>query len=82
MAEGFLRNMAGDKYIVYSAGIKPAAINPLTIKVMNETGTDISKKFSKSVNEFLGKKFDYVVAVCDNARKAYPVFPGKSKNIN
>ena len=82
MAEGFLRNMAGDKYNVYSAGTNPATINPLAIKVMNEIGIDISKQFSKSVNEFLDKKFDYVITVCDNARQTCPFFPGKFKDIH
>ena len=41
MAEGFLRHMAGDRFEVFSAGIKPTQVNPLAIKVMAEVGVDI-----------------------------------------
>jgi len=77
MAEGFLRYMAGDKFEVFSAGVKPTQVNPLAIKVMAEVGVDISKHRSKSAMEFIGQKFDYVITVCDNAKQACPVFPGK-----
>jgi len=77
MAEGFLRYMAGDKFEVFSAGVKPTQVNPLAIKVMAEVGVDISKHRSKSAMEFIGQKFDYVITVCDNAKQTCPVFPGK-----
>lgn len=82
MAEGFLRNMAGDKFEAYSAGVNPTQVNPLSIKVMNEVGIDISKQKSKSVREFVGQKFDYVITVCDNAKQSCPVFPGKYEKIH
>ena len=58
MAEGVLRHMAGDKFEVFSAGIKPTQVNPLAIKVMVEVGIDISGQRSKAVKEFLGQQFD------------------------
>lgn len=76
MAEGFLRHMVGDKFEVFSAGVKPAQVNLLVIKVMADVGIDISKHRSKSVMEFIGRKFDYAITVCDNAKQACPVFPG------
>ena len=82
MAEGFLRHMAGDKFEVYSAGIKPTQVNPLAIKVMAEAGVDISKHRSKSAMEFIGQKFDYVITVCDNATQTCPVFPGKHEKVH
>ena len=82
MAEGFLRNIAGDKYEVFSAGIKPTQVNPLAIKVMDEIGIDISKHRSKSVMEFIKQDFDYVITVCDNAQKTCPVFPGEHEKIH
>ncbi len=48
MAEGFLRHMAGDNFKVFSAGVKPTQVKPLSIKVMAEVGVDISKHRSKS----------------------------------
>jgi hypothetical protein len=42
MAEGFLRELAGDLFDVQSAGMNPASeVHPLAIKVMSEIG----KKF-------------------------------------
>jgi arsenate reductase (thioredoxin) len=76
MAEGFLRYMVGDKFEVFSAGVKPAQVNPLAIKIMAEIGIDISKQRSKSATEFLGQKFDYVITICDNAKQTCPAFPG------
>jgi len=49
---------------------------------MREIGIDISKHRSKSVDEFDGEKFDYVITVCDNARQRCPVFPGKTERIH
>lgn len=81
MAERFLRHIAGDKFEVFSAGVKPTQVNPLAIKVMAEVGVDISKHRSKSAMEFIGEKFDYVITICDNAKQTCPVFPGKYKKV-
>ena len=77
MAEGLVNTYHGDEYEAYSAGTEIATINPYAIKVMAEIGIDISKNRSKSIDEFRGKIFDYVVTVCDNAKEACPFFPGK-----
>jgi len=82
MAEGFLRHIAGDKFEVFSAGVKPTQVNPLAIKVMAEAGVDISKHRSKSAMEFIGQQFDYVVTACDNAKQTCPIFPGKYEKIH
>lgn len=77
MAEGLLRNIYGDKYKVFSAGVKPTYINQYAIDVMKELGIDISNQRSKSIEEFQDITFDYVVTVCDNAKEICPFFPGK-----
>ncbi|AGK61940.1 protein tyrosine phosphatase [Archaeoglobus sulfaticallidus PM70-1] len=77
MAEGLLRALYGDRFEVYSAGIKPKTVNPNAVKVMREIGIDISSQKSKSVEEFRGMKFDLVVTVCDDAKENCPFFPGK-----
>lgn len=79
MAEGFLRSMYGGRYEAYSAGVKPTRINPYAIDVMREAGVDLSKQRSKSVDEFRGMKFDYVITVCDDARETCPFFPTAKK---
>jgi arsenate reductase (thioredoxin) len=76
MAEGLLRHLAGDKFDVYSAGTAPSGISELTIETMRDVGIDISSQRSKSVAEFDGQPFAYVITVCDSARENCPVFPG------
>jgi arsenate reductase len=76
MAEGLLRHDAGDRFDVESAGTRPGEVRPEAIAVMRELGIDISAHRSKSVDEFAGRHFDYVLTVCDNALETCPVFPG------
>jgi len=82
IAEGFLRHMAGDKFEVFSAGVKPTQVNPLAVQVMAEVGINISKHRSKSAMEFIGQQFDYVITVCDNAKQTCPVFPGHYEKLH
>lgn len=82
MAEGLLRHDAGDRFEVFSAGTRPSQVRPEAIAVMRELGIDISGHRSKSVDEFSGQSFDYVLTVCDNAKESCPVFPGKTVMIH
>ena len=82
MAEGLLRHDAGNVYEVFSAGTKPTRVRPEAISVMREAGIDISGHRSKSVDEFAGQNFDYVITVCDNAKESCPIFPAKTKRIH
>jgi arsenate reductase (thioredoxin) len=82
MAEGLLRHDAGDRFEVFSAGTKPTQVRLEAIAAMQELGIDISGHRSKSVDEFAGQNFDYVVTVCDNAKASCPVFPGNTKRIH
>jgi len=77
IAEGLLNSLYGSRYEAHSAGIAPTAINPFAVRAMAEIGIDISANRSKSIEEFRGENFDYVVTVCDDAREACPFFPGK-----
>lgn len=76
IAEGLLNSLYGNKYQAYSAGTEPTIANPYAIQVMSEIGIDISKQRSKSINEFMEQKFDYVITVCDHAKETCPFFPG------
>ncbi len=82
MAEGLLRAAAGDRFDVFSAGTKPAGLNPNAVDAMAEIGVDIGGQRSKHLDEFAGQQFDYVITVCDHAREACPVFPGSAKRIH
>jgi arsenate reductase len=82
MAEGLLRHLAAENFEVVSAGVEPSFVRPEAIEVMREIGIDISKARSKSVDEFTGQTFDYVITVCDNANQRCPVFPGTPQRIH
>lgn len=82
MAEGLLRQLAGDRFDVASAGVSPTEVRPEAITAMRELGIDISQHRSKSVDEFSGQQFDYVITVCDNANEQCPIFPGQTKRIH
>ncbi len=78
MAEGILRNFAGDLLEVHSAGSKPAGyVHPKAIAVLAEIGIDISHHSSKHMNDFLEQKIDTVITVCGNADQACPMYPGQ-----
>jgi arsenate reductase len=79
MAEGFLRNLAGDRFDVYSAGIDPTnEIHPCAVEAMSEVGIDISGQHPKDLSTYLGKMgFNYLIIVCARAEERCPkTFPG------
>jgi arsenate reductase len=82
MAEGLLRHDAGERFDIESAGTKASSVRPEAIAAMRELGIDISGHRSKSVDEFAGQQFDYVITVCDNARETCPVFFGGVKRLH
>jgi arsenate reductase (thioredoxin) len=82
MAEGLLRHLAGDRFDVYSGGTLPSGISEYTIGAMHEIGIDVSGQRSKSVDEFAGQTFDFVITVCDSARQVCPVFPGEGVRLH
>lgn len=82
MAEGWLRHLAADQFTVHSAGTQPVGLNPHAVKVMQEVGINITGHRSKSVQEFDGQPFDYVITVCDRAKESCPIWPGASSLLH
>lgn len=85
MAEAFLKQLAGDKFEVESAGLEPGKLNPIVVEAMKEVGIDISQNKTKSVFDFYkqGKQYNYVITVCDESQSgACPVFPGKGERFH
>ena len=82
MTEGWARRLLGDRLEAFSAGIDPRGLDARAVRVMAEEGVDISGQRSKHVDELLDTEFDYVVTVCDRARDACPVFPGKAQVLH
>ena len=82
MAEGLCRHMRSDSIEAYSAGIEAHGLNPLAVKVMGESGIDISGHRSKTVDELGEIEFDVVVTVCGHAHESCPVFPGSARIVH
>jgi arsenate reductase len=82
MAEGLLRQLAGNEFDAESAGTNPVPVNPMAVRVMAEVAIDITDQYSKSVDEMMGHQFDYVITVCDRAREACPVFPHDARKLH
>jgi arsenate reductase len=83
MAEGWLHHAGGDHFEAYSAGSDPSGqVHPQAIAAMAEIGVDISQLTSKSMNQFLGQPFDYILTVCDQAAEVCPHFPGQGRRLH
>jgi protein-tyrosine-phosphatase len=82
MAEAILRHMGGDQVEVFSAGSMPTQVHPNTLVVLRELGIDISHLYAKSLDQFLGESFDYIITVCDRVRDICPVFQGDPVQIH
>lgn len=84
MAEGFLRELAGERYDVYSAGTEPKDnVHPLAVEVMSELRIDISGQHPKDLKEFLGRlSVRFLIIVCSGADQNCPrIFPGLSERL-
>jgi arsenate reductase len=86
MAEGLLREYAGDRFEALSAGSNPAGyVHEGAIQAMSELGIDISDLRSKSINEFLppeGTPPDLIISVCSGAERDCPIFPGTTERLH
>lgn len=82
MAEGWLRALAGDRYEVASAGTETTRVHPLAARAMSEVGVDLAGHTSKTLERFLGERWDWVITVCDAANEACPVFPGAARRLH
>jgi arsenate reductase (thioredoxin) len=76
MAEGMLRTFGRDRFEVFSAGTEATGVRPEAIAVMDEIGIDISGHASKSIDQFMGESFSWLITVCDEAKEACPTIPG------
>jgi arsenate reductase len=75
MAEGWLRHLGGDRFVVRSAGTDPRHLHPLATRVMQEQGVDIGAQRGKGVEAILRESFDLCVALSGAARDDAPPLP-------
>jgi len=82
MGEAILRHIAGNSIQVVSAGIRATAVHPLALEALREAEVETAGLRSKSVEEFQGQEFEAVITVCDQAKEACPVFPGRAVRVH
>lgn len=82
LGEALLRHLGEGRIAAFSAGTHPKGVNPLTVRTLDEAGIPTEGLASKSLAQYLGDAFDYVITVCDDAREACPVFPGARQTIH
>lgn len=67
MAEALLRNMAGDRFEVASAGTEPTRPHPMALEVLSEAGIPTEGLHSKQLADVQGQYWDYVITLCEKA---------------
>jgi arsenate reductase len=82
MAEGLLKKLYSQKFIVESAGFSPSELDPYAIEVMKEIGIDISHQTAKNLETFIGTDFDYVITLCEDGKETCPIFHGGKKYLH
>jgi arsenate reductase len=85
MAAAFLNQLASDRFEAESAGLEPRTLNPLAVEAMRRIGIDISQGKTQSVFDLFkaGRRFYYVISVCDEAAaERCPVFAGITKRLS
>jgi arsenate reductase len=75
MAEGFARQILGDEYEIFSAGVEAHGLNALAADSMKEIGIDISGQHSKTVDEVPWKEMDIIITLCGHAAETCPTLP-------
>lgn len=75
MAEGWGKQILGEEWDVYSAGIETHGVNPNAIKAMDEVGVDIHTHTSDLIDPKILNKADLVVTLCSDADKNCPIMP-------
>ena len=75
MAEGFAKQFFGPDWRIASAGVETHGLNPRAVAAMAEAGVDISKQYSKLIDDTYLQSTNIVVTLCGDARDKCPVTP-------
>jgi arsenate reductase len=82
LAEAALKHIGGSGYEVHSAGTSPKGVNPYALKVLAASGIEAGDVASKSVLDFEGQDFNYVITLCDDAAENCPIFWGGTQRLH
>jgi ArsR family transcriptional regulator, arsenate/arsenite/antimonite-responsive transcriptional repressor / arsenate reductase (thioredoxin) len=82
MAEALAHQLSDGAITAVSAGSHPKPLHPDAVRVMRERGIDLEGRRSKHLSEFAGRRFDYVISLCDRVREVCPDFPGAPEVVH
>jgi ArsR family transcriptional regulator, arsenate/arsenite/antimonite-responsive transcriptional repressor / arsenate reductase (thioredoxin) len=82
MAEALAERLSDGAVRAVSAGSHPKPLHQNALRVMRERGIDLAGRRSKHFSEFTGRRFDYVISLCDRVREVCPEFPGTPEAIH
>jgi len=83
MAEAMIRSLSGGAVEAYSAGSQPKPLHANAVRAMREAyGLDIAAQKSKAFGAVDGKRFDWVISLCDRVREVCPDFPGHPEAVH
>jgi arsenate reductase len=82
IAEGLVNHYLVDRMEAFSAGTEATRVNPVAVRVLAELGIDISGHRSKTMDEFTGEKFDYVITLCGDANEKCPLYFGGVERVH
>lgn len=69
LAEAILRAEAGDRFEAFSAGTVPRGVDPRALHELDKMQISSEGLYSKSVDSFGGRPFDFVITLCDKSRQ-------------
>lgn len=72
MADGFLKQLGGERFEVLSAGLEAHGLNPRAVQVMGEAGVDISGHRSEVIDPAILNRADYIITLCGHADEHCP----------
>jgi protein-tyrosine-phosphatase/DNA-binding transcriptional ArsR family regulator len=84
IAEALLRHHTADHVAATSAGSRPRNnLHPNAVRVLHETfGVDVSDQRPRHLDTLAGRRFDYVITLCDRARETCPEFAHHPRRVH
>ncbi len=67
MAEAIMKHLHGHRVYVDSVGVRPGALDPFVIAVMDEIGIDVSRHRSKTLEDLEDESFDLIISLSPEA---------------
>ena len=82
LAQALLRHTDSEHFEAFSAGTTPTQVDPRTFESLSHIGVSTEGLRSKSIDEFGGERFDYVITLCDKAAAECLSLPGAGEALS